>query len=595
MKDTRQALPIKSQDSSENFWEQEAGNYVPYSLKDSTAAAWEQGMDSSIGFGKIPRYFTLPPREGVAGQKVYSAQDLNSQFPNLQEPFTGPATMMYAQTVADRQDHDRHLQEIIAKGPQDLSAKTQRVLWGLAPGLIDPATWAAGALIGTGVGAAVGGTALASSALGKAAIEGALFGAASAGAEKVVAGAEQKTYTAKDAAGEIAMGAASMAGIHAIHAGLKFGRNAAAEYIFRSGTRAETESMLAAAESLRAGKRADFDRVVQDLRGEVLGRPVEGPNGFARGTARAYDYQPIEGFEQVPGRKFYAASPEFRTGIHDSDLATIEGDYGTGIYMTDNQAIANGHAARRGNLLDGKVIETRLEERPMNLMNLEKPIGKDSPAEEVLRPFLEQVLGKERTDIILGEGTGRQLLDGLKLGMENGKLPADTMDQIGRALREKGIDGYRLEGGDHLGVKGDPHNVVMLFDPEGDRSAASLLTDPQALQADRSGVPDPKIEDLRRFAQEHQSYKNDIDYLPELESRMDEMLARADRGFEASQPVTEARARQAEFQEQLQTLREQELVPKDILDEIERISAEGVDEEKAVKMLTECFLMNGVL
>lgn len=591
----RQPLPTNSIEDDKDLYMEAGGRSIPTSFRESMSAAYDlANLDSGLGLYR--RWRDMNKVEDEGGD-VLMPQELNRMFPQMETPFTRPTTVRVAQEMAKRIEEKRAMEESIAKGPQGMFYGMARFGAGLAPHAIDPLEIGAGLVAGAGLGyiaelgwAGKNAITLAMTAARptagqlaiRLAVENAVTNAAQETAAVSMAHREGQEYTFADAMKNVAL--TTVAGV-GVHMGGRYVIGKAAGFMRGLGERAEDTGMRSAFAQTAMDRSVDVDPIIRDHVIESSGRTT-GTNRFL-GAARAYT--PIERFEDLHGRQLYHGSPEARGSFADSTKVVIEDDFGTGIYLTDNHDVANGYAARKGSDVDGKVFEMSAKE-DLNLINLEKPLDPEGPAAEALRPVLEESFGKRGAELMLQDHTGKQILEGIRSNIEAGRLPEDMFDTVSARLHEAGFDGYRHEGGQFMGVDGQRHNVVMLFDhPE--HPGVDKLQEHGAVPADRDVIPEMTQEEHRQLAERLNSHKSDAMYDPVDEQALDEHLANPHQDPDLPQLEAELK----ETMDELKDLREQGFAVEDekVAEQVAEIKKVGDEEDFATKGMANCMLMGG--
>jgi hypothetical protein len=188
----------------------------------------------------------------------------------------------------------------------------------------------------------------------------------------------------------------------------------------------------------------------------------------AANPPKPYEYVPHEG--SVVGKEFYHGTKSALKSLKDSsatDFSQPGNLYGNGVYLTDNPEVARSYADNKGPGESGKVLSSRLKD--LNLINLEKELPEGAAA--VFQKFIDQE-NKHNDRFVIKPGTlGKDVFNELKEILYAKDTPSseyhDIYQGLSLDLREAGYDGLLHEGqGVAGGTKLGKHNVAIVFDNE---------------------------------------------------------------------------------------------------------------------------------
>jgi hypothetical protein len=485
--------------------------------------------------------------------------DLNKRFPEVDQPFTEPMNLPAAEEIA-RRARDRHEMESIV-GRSSVGG-VGRFGTSLLVGAIDPLNLAAGILSGGALRAA--GVMAEATTISRYAAQAAVEGTAGALVPEAITGyanaQEQQQYGALDYLSNVGMAGLGYAGITT---GVRFGLPKLANML-RRVPEAERMSHEAAVAQLLMDRRVDVEPIAQTMVRETNGAPHPG--------LPEYRYEPLTDGAQARERPLYAGSTKSLGGFSEAPKAVIEEDLGHGIYLTDNPAVANGHAARTVTDADGKIFQVAPAGRDLNLLHLDSPLA-DSPA----RGALEE-LGVPAE----GARTVKGALELVQAQIQSGKLPESALDELAGKLKAAGYDGYFYEGGKYLGESNAPHNVVMVFDPEQTGDGGGLLREQAQFAPDRSATQRAAGLSRDEILRGQSAPERRIDFDSAAVQEFNELLRQPPKELE----LPDLQEHDSVALETLRALQEQgQLAPEEVkaLERIEGLAREAKEEETAIK------------
>lgn len=153
--------------------------------------------------------------------------------------------------------------------------------------------------------------------------------------------------------------------------------------------------------------------------------------------------------------------------------------YGPGLYLTDNQAVAQGYATTKGKGITGQVLSGQLNEKA-NLLNLDQvaPANVAKVFEDSANHIIDKYGSGEPLDFT-GK-TGAQIIKEYKQVLADVGFTKDDANEFLTGtqsnLEDLGYNGYRHVGGKTFGKDYGAHNVTILFDTGGKTAAVDQLT-----------------------------------------------------------------------------------------------------------------------
>jgi hypothetical protein len=472
--DPRISTPGADSDSDERFENQPPS----FTGAQSLTAAFNKGYD---GIGdSISRMITMSGVKDTAADNPFpktNVNDLNKQYPNLQQPFTEDTDPFIAGEIARRQQEKKDQESAVANGPQSGLYSVGRFGAGMLAGASDPLFAVAAAvtmgaseaaLAGTAAGDALGlgiekqlvwdtakqGVKYGSKTLLQNAATGAIEGAgASAIAEPFKAAADSQDntpYNFRDAAGRVGMGA------------LSFGILKPAGAAFYKLLRPEQIRILetVANNRLASDKIPDVSALEHDFAMEQTGH-VNPESGKLDG----YNFKKLE---DPNGTHFFVPKDAVMPSYKDGPMLKVGDDLGSGgVHMTDNPQVANGIAAPKVSAVPGSVHEVSFEGKKLeNIDQFSSPEFTDAAKAAIEN----QGLKFDPTT-----RTGKQILSGVMDEIHgdgttpNGEVQARYNDFLQRLQFEskiRGVDGYQYKVGETGGIEHEPYNAAYLFDKD---------------------------------------------------------------------------------------------------------------------------------
>lgn len=566
-------LPIGQDPGSADYYFDALGKTVPSSLGEVLSATIDLSkMDTAVEAAKRLEYVS---EFGAQPGEKLKPEELNAKFPGLEKPFTEPMNLQTAQYIAKEQDRKRKLQETIQKGPDNFFYGVAKFGAAVLPHALDPlenaASLIAGGIVGN-VAQKFSSVARAAALLNKLPKTKALIAGVSEGAignvltEPLVYEAnqaQQMDYTLKDSAANVGLGAVAFPAV-------RFAFGSGIDLIHRMGKRAEEVTYRSAVSQFLNDQKVDIQPLIRDAALETRG---EIPAGKAIAGMTSYEYRPVIRPEDLKERSFFAASPEPARAFSDAKTTVIEEDFGEGIYLTDNPAVANAHSARKMADVEGSVHELDISQA--KLLDLDQPLPQD---------FLSRLSTEDRK--LLPENvTGRQLLNETLQGIRAEKLPEEALPAIHQMIKDAGYDGLRYEGGKFAGVENPPHNVVMLFD-------GTKAQEKSAFRPDSSAVPAATRAEAQALAEQKASFRNDALFDETAHRELHETFTSP----ELEQKLTDIEARETETLELMATLESQGLLTPEeskLLEKLKTAAQEAEQDAQAFKFAAACLQRNG--
>ena len=491
------------------------GNDLPTSYWDSFKAQFHESVNSF----PTQRAFDLYDQHLVgqdAGAKLHP-NELNQRFPEVEVPFTEPTSLPVAAEIARHARDRQELESIISHGPQGGLYGASRGAMGLLVGFGDPASLALGGIGGKALGASGILGAEASTLAGRLG-QNFAHGVAGAALPEALGGyaalKDQQEYGVKDFVGNTVLAGA---GYSALATGFHYAKPALAEFFGRN-PKAEVIAHESAIEQLLKDRQVDVEPIARDIHRQTNGSPKsEDGKVSAFGD---YKYQKIVASEDVPGRDFFHGSQESQGDFKSSPKGPLEENFGHGVYLTDNSNVANGHAAQSYTTADGKVYKVNIKNADIKLIDLDSP-ARPGVMKETLDGFIADHGGSPIPEAGISM---KQIVAEVQSQVRKGSLPATALDDLADRFKQAGFDGYHYEGGDFAGVKNDPHNIVMLFDPEKTGDAGGMAHETGQYAPERSVVPAQTPEESAAIEQEKARPENGVNYDPQAAQRFEELV-----------------------------------------------------------------------
>lgn len=497
------------------------------------AALSLMSMDAPTGFmpdseGYATRWATRKSMEGdaaAAGTSKLTPEEANKRYPGLPKPFDQPVYPAVAQLMSDDNQRRQRLQAWQARG-QDIGPNlpvignvTQFVLGGLGS-VADPANLALFAAGGAAFRAA-------GYAPGLAATLGENV-AGSAVAQVPGYLERQQEHQDTDLAGEAK--SALVGGV--------FGT--AIHYLFRGSPKAE-EQLKNTPSSVRQqaietlirqqelGLRPDISPI-EDL----AARRAEGQ--VKAGVEDTYIFQEPRNPSDI--NYYTAIDPD------SGQFAQMGADYGQGINMVDNPAVARNHAGTPESNGEGYVTRVALPE-DAKLLDL-----RESASDDKVAPFVKEIEEELGYKLELPENPKlSDVLDAIRT--QSKALGGNGLEIAQDIAKREGYDGYKFPGVDSQGTP--INNRAFLFD----KSRAVPL---EAEVANKDAVPTLSAEQARALSENSDTSTNQRFYDQDAVDRVEKAAALKDKGVvkgeasketpelpkEVKQAEAEARARLAQ-------------------------------------------------
>lgn len=487
--------------------------------------------EASMAYENMPtnaifRALDLKQTEQDSGAKIHP-NDLNKKYPEVDTPFTEPTSDLVAAEIA-RRARDRHELESIA-GRSSMGGGS-RFATSLVVGSLDPLNLGAAILSG-GILRAAGVIGEAAS-VGRYAANAAIEGTAGAALPEAITGyanaQEHQDYGLGDYFKNVATAGVGFAGLatagkYAALPLLKRGWGKSAEYLART-PEAERLSHETAVGQLMMDRQVDVEPITRQMLQE--GSPTSRP------VLPEYNFRKLETADQVRERTLYHGSEKSQGSFADAPKSVIEENFGQGVYLTDNPAVANGHASRTFTDSNGKMFQVAVDHPELNLINLDKRV-EQGPARNIVETYLDEQRSRPGGQLENGDkavalrgnapgapspfergGTMKEVFEHVQREIQAGRLPETALDDLGSRFKAAGFDGYIHEGGNFLGHEGAPHNIVQLLDPEKTGDAGGLARETGQMEPDASQVERPSPEQAQDLAREQAAPENGINHDP---------------------------------------------------------------------------------
>lgn len=435
--DLSQLNTAQSDDTSNSFLSDLQSDRKTTGLQ-SIKAATELGFEGNMTMRSLDR--EMPAVTGApqmfepkpTDEPKLSVEALNKKYPGLPVPFTEPTPDSVATAISERQAHKQKLEEIVANGPQGWAYKTARFAAGAVAGALDPMGLGLMELASPVAGAAMAkgglGKVLAIGAekstmlqtFGRGAVEGTVANLAATPVQKDLARSEHENFSWANELTSAVVGGAFFGGLHVVG------------------------SMF----SPKQVKMMENVAVGQASMGKVPNlAPLEKDFTMEKTGSVSPDFKPATEYQFKP---FDTSDKMYGPEINQKSIP-IGGKFGDGTYVTDNPAVANGHAAPKINDVPGQI----------NQVNLENSNLKD-----------------------IGLNPTREMVD---------------------AARSEGVDGVHYQVDSTNGMKHEPFNAALVFDNEKVNSEGSF-------DANGDAVHRATNEEIQRLAEENMSPKSDFGY-----------------------------------------------------------------------------------
>jgi hypothetical protein len=577
------------------------GNELPTSYWDSFKAQFHE----SVSNFPTQKAFDLYDQHLVgqdAGSKLHP-NELNQRFPEVEAPFTEPMALPVAAEIARHARDRQELESIISHGPQGGIYGASRGAMGLLVGFGDPASLALGGLGGKALGASGLLGAEATTVAGRLG-QNFAHGVAGAVLPEALGGyaslKDQQSYGVKDFVGNTVLAGA---GYSALATGFHYAKPALAEFFGRNPEAARM-SHESAISQMMMDRQVDVEPIAKDMHRQTNGT-ANAPEG-ASPVVGDYQFQRIGTSDDVHGRDFFHGSKDSLGTFKESPKGPLEDNLGHGVYLTDNAVVANGHATQSFTTADGKVYKVGVNRSDLQLINLDKRVS-HGPIRNILETFLEEHAnrpGGTLTDgspqdlavraktpavpsIFESGSTMKEILAHIQDKMRNGSLPANALDELGTKLRDAGFDGYHYEGGDFAGVKNDPHNIVMLFDPEKTGDAGGIAQETGQYAPDRQVVQTQTPAEAQAIEQEKAQPEKSINHDPQAAQTFEELVKNPPKEMD----IPALKEFESQSLQDLKDLHAQGMLdPEHVkhMEDLQQMAQEARDEEIAIKAGMAC-------
>jgi hypothetical protein len=536
---------------------------------------------SSMMTGSLARMYMMNQAQKNAedlGSQKSSVEDLNRQYPGLPNPFKEPTDPFTAGEIARRQAEKKELEDTISNGPQGPLYAAGRFGAGLLAHAGDPLELGAAMATGFASEAALGATALGAK-LGTGAVQrlatGAIEGAgATAAMEPANWIANKQDNTPNSLSGSA---------FNILLGGLTYGAiKAGAPIIASSLSRGEGNLV----ETLNQPQADQVHNYTTSLLSQDK-NPDPGPllNDFARekaGEGPKADEPPYVFKKQLDMEKigevwFYVPKESVEASFKDGARPKLGGDFGSGLYATDNPSVANGVSAAKTLDTPGSVHGVSLGDTNLIKMD-EVPTGKAFDAHS---DFLQSF-----KDVSPENLTPRDVIESLKTGIDKGEIKPEVLENYYNKLQSAGTDGLHYEVSQTGGVSHEPYNAAYIFDHDSDKIIQSGVIDSNP---DRVREPSPQeVSDLGKKSLSHES---DLWHDPKAEEEFQKHL---NEGIPTVDQTTfEDRYKEARQELEHQLKQEPDAAAQAKLDHIDEVSKRGAQMEKLAKATMACFGRSG--
>lgn len=483
-------LPSVDTPSDPQYYDKQLGSETPVSYWDRFKNRMSE-TSKNLFTTQILGQIQLNDLENKGGPKV-DPRTLNKQFPGLEIPFSEPTSLDVAQEIARRAQEKRELQNVDQLGPQGGVAGASIWTAGALAGIADPA-FLLGAPLMEGMLGAAGATGIGRFLTETPVVSQFVHAAVTQAPLSAIGGyiknQEHQDYSLSDYGSELIHAGIAGAGLHAT---FHWALPKAAQFLRYGAERAGLLAERTAISQAALDRPINVDPIVNDAAAERMGSQ---PRGGVSNLPR-YEYTPIDEQTKLGSRVFYNGTPDSRGDFASARKIPIESDFGDGVYLTDHPGVANGSAASKYEPTEGRIYQAQIPE-DAKLLDLEKPLTGE--LRQALSPFLPEG-GAELT--------GHQALEQIKERMAQGELPGDSYAAVQAKLADAGYDGYRSQGGKFLGMEGDAHNIVQMFDPQNTGDAGGKVTPIQAFSPDPTSVPQLAPEAAQQLRDQQNSPRN---------------------------------------------------------------------------------------
>lgn len=499
-------IPLNTSPEKEWSYEEYEAS-APTTSGEAAEAAWDLSMpDTAVGL--LARKLSMD-EFSEAGTAPISPEEANKLYPDMRIPFREPINPYAAQMLYDREQEQRNLQNVIARGPTDVWSKSKQFGAGLFAHLMDPLEFGAGALSGMAIGglavrgafgvrASIATDLVAQGArvplgvrlgvnAGEAILGGVVENTAQEAAIAAVEGQEglPNSRTTGEVFGEI--GAASLAaGMFGV--GIKeasFHMRGLMRRLNSTSPEADLAVMRNIVQAIETDVEPDFKPIMKALAQETSITPQEAGKPASAG----YEFVPVMP-DTIRGKKFYLSSLSKVDDFRTSQLADLGDSFGFGTHISDNPAVANAAAARSMADSPGAVHEVAIKGEVTPLV-LDAAIPPDSQLAKSMNMILEQI--DESLPLELTGASVRDVLDTIRNAVDEEIVNESAFDVLKEELKSLGYNALIGDGRKRLGFDHSPHNHLILLDD-------SLLESKGAFDPDASVVKQPSAQDIEMAA-----------------------------------------------------------------------------------------------
>lgn len=504
-------IPIVSDPESADYYNGEISRYKPASAMDEYKNLSYQALDE-LPTMQIADIISRKDDDRSDPVKL-DPNALNKKYPGLPMPFAEPMSDTAAKGIYEKHQEKSRIEEVISRGPHGFMLGAYGFGAGMAAGIIDPVNLAGGLAVNEALSGVKAASKLGQ--FGKHAVAGTLGnlpGEAVSAYNKTDAGEEYSLGEGLKGAVEGGVGFAvlGVAG-GALKRALK---PSVSKFLSRIGNgKAEAMVHETAIHQAEAGQVVNVEPIAKSLAVEAQ---AKAPKDFKEKnpTFQDYEYRPLV---KTEGTEFFHGTERAGEDFKNAKKQIIENEYGTkGVYLTDSNVAANGHAARSINETVGQVYSVELKGEP-SLLRMEE---KAPPAvQEILKEHVREAYGEE-TDAKVAEQSVKQTMDDIRALSDDTALDEHVLDQINEKLQAAGYDGLHHEGGNFMGSDGPKHNIVMLFDHAETGDAGGKIVEKAKISPNRELVNQPSHEEIAQMAENQHGEQGSLFHDPVVEERL---------------------------------------------------------------------------
>lgn len=529
--------------------------------------------------------------------KMVPPGELNEMFPNMSFRFMKPTKLAVAIEMARRDEERQLLQSKIQAGPDTWTQAVGNFGAALAAHMMDPFEAGAGILAGpvlsglgvtgatmtrVGMAGKVGQSSLARSSLGADAI--------TAATENVLAVAPLEVFplmASKQDNAAYGIGDAVLAVMGAGTAGaaLKLSARGASRVINRSVEYFMDSEHIRILEGLSAGwaKTGKVNRVDKYIEENLKAKAIvakgnEPQYGSVRPIERNVQYTKINTADPSDLKGHRILFPTTSTGkrFRPDKNPNIErgmGDRTTVAHGTTDDGIAIGTSADWTQTAPGRVYE-------MELPPGAKGVDYDQPFSADLWKEVEKIIGKtlsRRVKNRLAKMPAKHVVEAVPRLIQRDDLAGLFQQEINNLMRKQGNEYVTYTGGDFLGVKTRPHNVVVALNPQKLRPVQSFVPD-------ASEKLKPSKELVQKTIDEEMAPSRSIDYEDGAVEALEE--------FTTKKPViVDERVSESQLKVNLEIVKKMEAlgdITKKQAQELREIAKKSEQKIKISEAATEC-------